>query len=192
MAMDDNGDNHWPAGRSDGGQYAPKAGRNADDDLEPDTGAAPSEAALLDAAAKLVGRRERAQRDTDATTGDDAWHTCKGRELGCEYADAIIDAAIHADDIPAGTTRTDMAFDDDALAEYLEDLDSDSSPDDIRAAATHAAEGAATPAERAERELKVMERLAVARMRGTYDDDSMHRAMGFAAAIIDARDMLKR
>lgn len=171
MAMDDNGDNHWPAGRSDGGQYAPKAGRNADDDLEPDTGAAPSEAALLDAAAKLVGRRERAQRDTDATTGD---------------------AAIHADDIPAGTTLTDMAFDDDALAEYLEDLDSDSSPDDIRAAATHAAEGAATPAERAERELKVMERLAVARMRGTYDDDSMHRAMGFAAAIIDARDMLKR
>lgn len=39
--------------------------------------------------------------------------------------DAIIDAAIH----------TDMAFDDEALAEYVEDLDSDSSPDDIRAAA---------------------------------------------------------
>lgn len=187
MAMDNNGDNHQPAGRPDGGQYVPKAGRNADDDL-----AAPSEVALLDAAAKLVGRRERAQRDTDATMGDDAWYTCKGRELGYEYVDAIVDAARHADDIPEGTTLTDMAFDDEALAEYLEDLDSDSSPDDIRAAATHAAEGAATPAERAEHELKVMERLAVARMRGTYDDDSMHRAMGFAAAIIDARDMLKR
>ena len=94
--------------------------------------------------------------------------------------------------MPAGRTRTDMAFDGDARAEELEDLDSDASPYGIRAAATHAAEGAATPAERAERELKVMERLAVARMRGTYDDDSMHRAMGFAAAIIDARDMLKR
>lgn len=187
MAMDDNGDNHQPAGRPDGGQYAPKAGRNTDDDLEPDTGAA-----LGIAGHWLDGQRVAARKAADATVGDDAWYTNKGRELGCEYADAIIDAATHADDIPAGTTLTDMAFDDDALAEYLEDLDSDSSPDDIRAAATHAAEGAATPAERAERELKVMERLAVARMRGTYDDDSMHRAMGFAAAIIDARDMLKR
>lgn len=112
MAMDNNGDNHQPAGRPDGGQYAPKAGRNTDDDLETDTGAA-------------LGI---------------AGHWLDGQ----------------------------------------------------RAAATHAAEGAATPAERAERELKVMERLAVARMRGTYDDDSMHRAMGFAAAIIDARDMLRR
>lgn len=49
--------------------------------------------------------------------------------------DAIIDAARHTDDIPEGATLTDMAFDDEALAEYLEDLDSDSSPDDIRAAA---------------------------------------------------------
>lgn len=187
MAMDDNGDNHQPAGRPDGGQYAPKAGRNTDDDLEPDTGAA-----LGIAGHWLDGQRVAAREAADATVGDDAWYTNKGRELGYEYVDAIVDVATHADDIPAGTTLTDMAFDDEALAEYLEDLDSDSSPDDIRAAATHAAEGAATPAERAERELKVMERLAVARMRGTYDDDSMHRAMGFAAAIIDARDMLKR
>ena len=168
MAMDDNGDNHQPAGRPDGGQYAPKVGRNTDDDLEPDTGAAPGIAGHW-----LDGQRVAAREAADATVGGDAWYTNKGRELGCEYADAIVDAARHTD-------------------EYLEDLDSDSSPDDIRAAATHAAEGAATPAERAERELKVMERLAVARMRGTYDDDSMHRAMGFAAAIIDARDMLRR
>lgn len=140
MAVDNNGDNHQPAGRPDGGQYAPKAGQGTDDDL-----ATPSEVALLDAAAMLTGRREQARRDADATTGDDAWYTGKGRYLGYEYADAIVDAARHADDIPEGTTLTDMAFDDEALAEYLEDMDSDSSPDDVRSTAAHAAEGAATP-----------------------------------------------
>lgn len=187
MAVDNNGDNHQPAGRPDGGQYAPKPGQRTDDDLE-----TPAEVALPDAAATLTGRREQARRDADATTGDDAWYTGKGRFLGYEYADAIVDAARHADDIPKGMTLTDMAFDDEALTEYLEDMDSGSGPNNIRAAAAHAAEGAATPAERADRELKVMERLAVTRMRGTYDDDSMHRAMGFASAIIDARDMLRR
>ena len=113
MAMDDNGDNHQPAGRPDGGQYAPKAGRNTDDDLEPDPGAA-----LGIAGHWLDGQRVAAREAADATVGDDAWYTNKGRELGCEYADAIVDAAIHADDIPAGTTITDMAFDDEALAEY--------------------------------------------------------------------------
>lgn len=111
MAVDNNGDNHQPAGRPDGGQYAPKAGQGTDDDL-----ATPSEVALLDAAAMLTGRREQARRDADATTGDDAWYTGKGRYLGYEYADAIVDAARHADDIPEGTTLTDMAFDDEALA----------------------------------------------------------------------------
>ena len=99
MAVDNNGDNHQPAGRPDGGQYAPKAGQGTDDDL-----ATPSEVALLDAAAMLTGRREQARRDADATTGDDAWYTGKGRYLGYEYADAIVDAARHADDIPEGTT----------------------------------------------------------------------------------------
>lgn len=187
MAVDDNGCNHQPAGRPDGGQYAPKTGQRTDDDLE-----TPSEVVLLDAAAMLTGRREQARRDADATSGDDAWYAGKGRFLGYEYADAVVDAARHADEIPEGTTLTDMAFDDEALTEYLEDMDSGSGPDDVRSAAAHAAEGAATPAERAERELEVMEHLAVARMRGTYDDDSMHRAMGFASAIIDARDMLRR
>ena len=187
MVMDNNGDDHQPAGRPDGGQYAPKAEQNADDDL-----AVPSEVALLDAAAKLVGRRERAQRDVDATTGDDAWYTNKGRELGYEYADAIIDAAIHADDIPAGTTLTDMAFDDDALAEYMEDLDAGDKTDSLRALADDAVIGAATPTERADRELGIMEDLAISRMRTTDDRDSLHRAMGFASAIIDARDMLRR
>lgn len=37
----------------------------------------------------LTGRREQARRDADATTGDDAWYTGKGRYLGYEYADAI-------------------------------------------------------------------------------------------------------
>ena len=187
MAVDNNGDNHQPAGRPDGGQYAPKAGQGTDDDL-----ATPSEVALLDAAAMLTGRREQARRDADATTGDDAWYTGKGRYLGYEYADAIVDAARHADDIPEGTTLTDMSFDDEALAEYLEDMDSDSSPDDVRSTAAHAAEGAATPAERAERELGIMEDLAIGRMRTTDDRDSLHRAMSFASAIIDARDMLRR
>lgn len=85
-----------------------------------------------------------------------------------------------------------MAFDDEALAEYLEDMDSDSSPDDVRSTAAHAAEGAATPAERAERELGIMEDFAISRMRTTDDRDSLHRAMGFASAIIDARDTLRR
>ena len=164
MAMDDNGDNHQPAGRPDGGQYAPKAGRNTDDDLEPDTGAA-----LGIAGHWLDGQRVAAREAADATVGDDAWYTNKGRELGCEYADAIIDAAIHADDIPAGTTLTDMAFDDDALAEYMEDLDAGD-----------------------DRELGIMEDVAISRMRATDDRDSLHRAMGFASAIIDARDTLRR
>lgn len=175
MAVDNNGDNHQPAGRPDGGQYAPKAGQGTDDDL-----AMPSEVALLDAAAMLTGRREQARRDADATTGDDAWYTGKGRYLGYEYADAIVDAARHADDIPEGTTLTDMAFDDEALAEYLEDMDSDSSPDDVRST------------EGAERELGIMEDFAISRMRTTDDRDSLHRAMGFASAIIDARDTLRR
>ena len=187
MVMDNNGDDHQPAGRPDGGQYAPKAGRNADDDLEPDTGAT-----LGIAGHWLDGQRVAAREAADATVGDDAWYTNKGRELGYEYADAIVDAARHADDIPEGTTLTDMAFDDEALAEYLEDMDSDSSPDDVRSTAAHAAEGAATPAERAERELGIMEDLAISRMRTTDDRDSLHRAMGFASAIIDARDMLRR
>lgn len=187
MSVDNNGDNHQPAGRPDGGQYAPKPGQRTDDDLE-----TPAEAVLLDAAATLTGRREQARRDADAATGDDAWYTGKGRFLGYEYADAIVDAARHADDIPAGTTLTDTAFDDDALAEYLEDLDAISSPDDLRETAAYATEGVDAPIARADCELEIMERLAVARMCKTYDDDSMHRAMGFASAIIDARDMLRR
>lgn len=125
MVMDNNGDDHQPAGRPDGGQYAPKAGRNADD-------------------------------------------------------------------IPAGTTLTDMAFDDDALAEYMEDLDAGDKTDSLRALADDAVIGAATPTERADRELGIMEDLAISRMRTTDDRDSLHRAMGFASAIIDARDMLRR
>ena len=187
MVQDRNGNNHRAAGRPDGGRYAPKPGQRTDDDLE-----TPAADTLRDAAAMLADRRERAGREADATTGDDAWYTGKGRESGYGYADAIIDAARHAEDIPEGTTLTDMAFDDEALEGYLDDLNSTSGPDDLRAAAAHAAEGADTPTERADRELEVMERHAVARMRGTYDDDSMHRAMGFAAAIIDARDMLRR
>ncbi len=187
MVMDNNGDDHQPAGRPDGGQYAPKAGRNADDDLEPDTGAT-----LGIAGHWLDGQRVAAREAADATVGDDAWYTNKGRELGYEYADAIIDAAIHADDIPAGTTLTDMAFDDDALAEYMEDLDAGDKTDSLRALADDAVIGAATPTERADRELGIMEDLAISRMRTTDDRDSLHRAMGFASAIIDARDMLRR
>lgn len=187
MAVDNNGDNHQPAGRPDGGQYAPKTGQGTDDDLESGTGAA-----LGIAGHWLNGQRVAARGAADATVGDDAWYTNKGRELGYEYADAIVDAAIHADDIPAGTTLTDTAFDDDALAEYLEDLDAISSPDDLRETAAYATEGVDAPIARADCELEIMERLAVARMCKTYDDDSMHRAMGFASAIIDARDMLRR
>ena len=36
MVMDNNGDDHQPAGRPDGGQYAPKAGQGSDDDLDLD------------------------------------------------------------------------------------------------------------------------------------------------------------
>lgn len=37
-----------------------------------------------------------------------------------------------------------------------------------------------------------MEDFAISRMRTTDDRDSLHRAMGFASAIIDARDTLRR
>lgn len=73
MAVDNNGDNHQPAGRPDGGQYAPKAGQGTDDDL-----ATPSEVALLDAAAMLTGRREQARRDADATTATTPGIQAKG------------------------------------------------------------------------------------------------------------------
>ena len=186
MAIDANGNSHKAAGRPDGGQFDRKTGQGLDDDLE-----TPAEATLSNADAMLFSRREQASHDADATNGDDAWFVSRGRDSGYEYAEAIVDAARHAADIPEGTTLTDTAFDDETLEEYLEDLDSGSDSDDFRDAAGHAAGDAATPIERADRELKAMEDLAVDRMRGTYDDDSMHRAMGFASAIIDARDMLR-
>lgn len=187
MAIDANGNSHKAAGRPDGGQFDRKTGQGLDDDLE-----TPAEATLSNADAMLFSRREQARHDADATNGDDAWFVSRGRDSGYEYAEAIVDAACHADDIPAGTTLTDTAFDDDALAEYLEDLDAISSPDDLRETAAYATEGVDAPIARADCELEIMERLAVARMCKTYDDDSMHRAMGFASAIIDARDMLRR
>ena len=187
MAIDAKGNSHKAAGRPDGGQFDRKAGQGTDDDLDmtPERG-------LKIAGNWLEGQRVAAFGDADAAMDGSAYCLGKGREAGYEYAGAIVDAALHADDIPDGTTLTDTAFDDDALGEYMADMGSGDNPDDLRAAAARSAKDAATPGARADRELGVMEDFALNRMRDPFDDDAMLRAMGFASSVIEARDTLRR